>query len=202
MCASSALGYNVTLMPELHKRARARGVTLVEVMITVVIVGILAVVAVVAYRKKIASSKITEATQIIQNIRAAQDAYKAETGKYADVSSSLTAFYPAASPGTFTTAWGAACTNCKTNMDWTRLNVQVTAPVQFGYATVAGDASATPASKGVSISVNGSVVNLAALNGVAWYAVAAQGDTNGNGVPVNLYATSAGGDVMIDKEGE
>jgi prepilin-type N-terminal cleavage/methylation domain-containing protein len=200
MCAASALGYNVTLM--LRHRKLARGVTLIEVMITVVIVGILATIAVVAYRKKIASSKITEATQIIQNIRAAQDAYKAETGGYADISSTITSFYPAASPGTFTTAWGAACANCKTNMDWTRINVQVTAPVQFGYATVAGDTANNPAAKGVAFSVDGTSVNLAALNGVAWYVVAAQGDTNGNGVPVNVYATSAGGDVMIDKEGE
>jgi type IV pilus assembly protein PilA len=188
-----------------HPRARrSRGFTLIEMMITVAIVGIIATIAVVAYRAKIRSSKTVEATQLIEGIRAAQDAYKAETGGYADISKSVTSFYPAATPGLFTTAWGAACASaiCNTNMDWSRINVQPTSPVQFGYATVAGTPSVTPAGKAVAFNVNGKAIDLTALNGHAWYVVAARGDTNGDGVFVNLYATSAGGDVMIDNEGE
>src|SRR5476651_1562313 len=103
------------------RRHRTRGVTLIEIMITVAIVGVLAVVAVIAYRKKVASSKLTEATHMIENIRASQEAYKAEMGSYADISNGLATpnLYPAATPGKFTTAWGAACAVCKTGMDWT-----------------------------------------------------------------------------------
>ncbi len=186
-----------------NKKSTSRGVTLIELMITVAIIGVLATVAVVAYRKKVTSAKVTEATQMIQNIRAAQDNYKAETGNYADISTTHTSFYPAASPGTFTTAWGALCgTACKTGMDWSILSVQPTGPLQFGYATVAGTAGQTVSSKGVSFSVNGTAVNFAPLEGKAWYVVTAQGDTNGNGVPVSLISTSASNDVWIDKEGE
>jgi hypothetical protein len=87
-------------------------------------------------------------------------------------------------------------------MDWSLISVQPDGPVQFGYATVAGTASTTPSSKGVNISLNGAAVNLAALNGVNWYVVEAQGDTNGDGVFCTVVATSAGGDVMVENEGE
>ncbi len=185
------------------KKSTSRGVTLIEVMITVAIIGVLATVAVVAYRSKVTSAKVTEATQMIQNIRAAQDNYKAETGSYADVSTSITSFYPAATPGTFTTAWGALCGSaCKTGMDWSVLSVQPTGPLQFGYATVAGSASQTTSSKGVAFSVNGTAVSFTPLEGKAWYVVTARGDTNGNGVFVQLISTSASNDVWIDKEGE
>jgi type IV pilus assembly protein PilA len=177
--------------------------TMVEMMITVAIVGVLATIGVVAYRRKVTSSKVTEATQMIENIRMAQDAYRAELGSYADVSASITSYYPAASPARFTTAWGGACgASCRANTEWSILTVQPHGPVQFGYATVAGTSASTPAIKGVSFTVNGTSVDLSALNGQPWYVVSAACDTDGNGVPVTLYSTSAGSDVMIDKEGE
>ena len=58
--------------------ARARGFTLIELMIVVVIVGILATMGFVGYRKMIAEAHSSEAISVINSIKVAQEAYHAE----------------------------------------------------------------------------------------------------------------------------
>ena len=87
--------------------ARSRGFTLIELMIVVAIVGILATLAVVGYRKLVQTSHVSEATGMVQNIRVAQEGYHSETQQYANVSSSLTDLLPTGSPSyQGATAWG------------------------------------------------------------------------------------------------
>lgn len=127
-------------MSTFEKRRGRRGFTLVELAVAVVIIGILAVIALVAYRRKIAATRVTEATNMITNIRGGQEAHKAEKGVYANVSQSITSFYPSASPGAKVTQWGAPCTNCAGGdpNGWDKINVHADGPVIFGYATTAG----------------------------------------------------------------
>jgi type IV pilus assembly protein PilE len=58
------------------------GVTLLEVMIVVVIVGILAAVAIPAYNNYITRSRRSAAFVALETVRAAQEMYRAEKGEY------------------------------------------------------------------------------------------------------------------------
>ena len=73
----------------LRRMSARRGFTLVELMIVVAIVGVLAILAVVGFSKLIGSSRTTEAIGTVNAIKVAQEAYHAETGTYANLSSTL-----------------------------------------------------------------------------------------------------------------
>jgi len=60
-----------------------KGVTLLELMIVVVIVGILAAVAIPAYNNYVTRSRRADAFTALQTVRAAQEMYRAEQGAYA-----------------------------------------------------------------------------------------------------------------------
>ena len=84
--------HQLLVNPRMIRRRRSRssgaGFTLVELAAVVAIIGILAVLAVTSYRKYITHSKITEAQSVISAIRIAQEDYRSETGRYANVSDS------------------------------------------------------------------------------------------------------------------
>jgi type IV pilus assembly protein PilA len=193
---------------------------LVELGAVVTIVGILAVLAVVGYRKLIASSHNAEATQMVNAIRTAQEAYKAETGTYAAVTGSdtnvlgtssntgcnnPTLMYPLASPpaGVITkTAWGLTCTSqCPGTAKWDALPVHVDGPVIYGYTTVAGIAGSTPST--VTMYRNGSTYNLTFTTATTdWFAVAACADTDGDGTYSGYVSTSFSNEIFASNEGE
>lgn len=66
-----------------------RGVTLLEVMIVVVIVGILAAVAIPAYNSYVTRARRTDAFDALLTVHAAQEMYRAERGFYAGALTSL-----------------------------------------------------------------------------------------------------------------
>src|SRR5271154_3118527 len=125
-------------------RGKSSGFPLVEMMVVVTIISILATLAMVGFRKITQSSHVSEATNMVQNIRVAQESYHSETQQYANISAGFPSgvgqtgvtLYPWNSVYGKVKGWGGACSGCNGTTDWSVLPLHVDGPVIFGYATV------------------------------------------------------------------
>lgn len=173
------------------RRRRARGFTLVELAVVVVIVGVLAVIAVVGYRKMILSAKLTEARNVISAIKIAQEDYKAERGIYANLGAGLC---PTNGSTQSKTQWDN--TSCLGGA-WKQLPVHVDGPVQFGYATCAGT--------GAAVDNCGAtwVTGWNNQGGKPWFTIYAQADLDGQGGLFTQLASGSGtNQIFTQNEGE
>lgn len=185
-------------MRRLRSSARfTRGFTLVELMIVVVIMSVLATLAVYGTSRYIASSKTSEAVQMIGSIKAGEEAYKDETFGYLKVTDSLSSYYPQ-SPnyGQYKVQWGGAPTEVAAK--WATLGVNPSGPVLFGYACVAGAATDTmPAPGDITIGNWPS-----AAPGAPWYVVKAIADLDAGGVKTVYVGASFTTQIFSANAGE
>lgn len=122
-------------------RRRTHGFTLVELMMVVVILGILAVIAIPRYQTYVYKSKTAEAIGFLSEIKAHQEAYRADFGQYCNVSATATNWWPTDNPGDTPAAWP------DTGVGATWLQLGAVPPgrrVLFSYVTVAGAPGTTP----------------------------------------------------------
>ena len=111
----------------MRSRRSQSGFTLIELMITVIIVGVLAAVAIPAFSSYVYRSRTTEATTILAEIRQRQESYRAEFNQYAHVNSPN----PSTAPGTTARGW-------EVQPRWQQLGVRPDAPLRFQYNAIAG----------------------------------------------------------------
>lgn len=198
--------YHRRLMLRPSPSASARGFTLVELLVVVAMVGILATLAIVGYRKYVASAGTSEALAMIQQIRHAETERRSEMLRYLGCSGcggtgcapgagSLTAYYPMATPNSKKYSWvqpSHSDYEC-----WRLLNVRTDAGVRFGYAVVAGDA-ADAIQQPVGFK---SIATIAQPND-PWYVIQAAGDRDEDGTFALLAASSWSNEVYIEDDTE
>lgn len=174
--------------------ARERAFTLVELLAVVAMVGILAALAIVGYRRYLYSSKSAEAKAIIGHIHTAEASYRAETLGYLSCSSSLTAWYPA-TPNGKKRHWVQAHADASC---WRMLNVATDSPTSFGFAVVAGaPGGAIPA---VSTQSKPTWPNPTTE---PWYVVQAAGDSDSDGsFSYFLSSSFAPSEIYVENESE
>lgn len=68
-----------------RKNATAMGFTLIELMIVIIIMGVLASVALLAFQTYINKARSAEAAGLLANIKGQQESYRSEFGMYCDV---------------------------------------------------------------------------------------------------------------------
>jgi prepilin-type N-terminal cleavage/methylation domain-containing protein len=183
-----------------HRRTVTRlqgGFTLVELMAVVTITGVLAALAVVAFRHRLAASRGAEAVSVMTAIGNAEEMYKAENHIYLNVSTASggNQWYPVLVPGKAQHNWATGATLDATR--WRALAPPISQLVRFAYLANAGVAGSTVPALNLTQGPN-----FSAAIPVDWYVLQAKGDTDGDGVFATYATSSMTGEVYIENEGE
>lgn len=180
-----------------RKGLRLTGMTLVEVMIVVVIVGVLSSLAIYGVTRYIRSAQSSEAYAVINAIKGAQEVYRQDTMRYLDVSGgNYGNTHPEGDPGAFKKSWAGGTTTAANR--FRELGVELDTATFFTFACVAvapgGSVPAPPTTKkdfGFPEQVNEPV-----------YVVVAKGNLDGDSVYSYLLSHSLTNEVYIENEGE
>ena len=160
----------------------AKGFTLVELMIVVVIIGVLSVLAVLGFKKNTYAARNAEAQQFLGAVRVGQANYFQAYGQYCG--NTRPAVWPADVPREKKVDWGTP------DNEWRDLGVRPAGSVWFQYRLAAGQPGDATGEGGI------------ADNTKPWFWVQARGDFNGNGIFSTFEATSEKAEIYIEKENE
>jgi type IV pilus assembly protein PilA len=132
-------------------RRSMKGFSLIELMIVVVIVGVLAAVAGVSYRKYSNRSRNVEAMAMLGEFRAKEEAYKTEFNVYLSTATAETTLYPVL--GTCASGQSEPCPKVVTPpAEWVSLGINPQRRQLYcGYVAIAGLATAAPTGSGTAM---------------------------------------------------
>jgi prepilin-type N-terminal cleavage/methylation domain-containing protein len=189
---------NATAVSRRRFSAKPRGFTLTELLIGIAIMAVLSALAVYSVRKYVLVSKTAEPIEIINSIRAAQEAYKDETFAYLTISPDLATYHPAIPagvPDSRKRSWATG--NPANDTPWQQLGVNVSAPVAFGYACVARAANQAMPNLGITGNVN-----YPATPTAPYYVVRTVGDRDEDNVLAVLLGSSFTDEIYVEKDDE
>ena len=159
---------------------RRAGFTLVEVMITVAIVSILAVIAIPSFNTYIKKSRTVEATGFLAEVKARQESYRFDFGMYCNASGMATTLYPTNAPTPNPQQWIAPTAG------WVQLGAMPSGrESRFVYSAVAGQPGVAPTTLGV-----GDNRGFGATPADFWFITTAVGDLDGDGVRMTMESYS------------
>jgi type IV pilus assembly protein PilA len=181
------------------RRRFARGFTLVELLIVVAMVGVLAALAMVGYRKYLTSAQTGEAKAVIQAIRNGEAQYKVDTLTYLNCSTSYTDYYPQGATGPSDRKWHWINDAHASRPFFKSLNVDPDGPVRFAYAVVAGSQADTPLALDASQYKDPPTWPTPVG---PWYVVQATGNRDNDGEYAVLVSSSFDNKVYVENEDE
>ena len=167
---------------------KTQGFTLIEMLITVAIIGILAGIAVPSFSSYMKRARTSEAYTFIGEIRQRQEAYRAEFNQYCSAPAAATmlpaggAATPAGAPDSQLRGWPSPAGT------WDLLGARPDGAVRFRYAVEAGGpGTGNPNPPGTS--------GLGAQD--FWFVTQAYGDLDDDGVQVTFESYSVGTQVWV-----
>jgi type IV pilus assembly protein PilA len=163
------------------------GFTLIELMIVVAILGLLATVAIVAYRAYVVRARNAEATSVLADVRLKQEAYRAAFHRYA----SIPVWVPDSNPGASSRVFASPTETYALTDDvgkWLQLGAVPSGQVYFSYYIIAGAPGSTD--KGIfgSITLDNNVD--------FWFAARALQDLNDDGKCEGFEVYSGGASIV------
>lgn len=177
-------------LPPKQRNSRTDGFTLIEMMITVIIIGILAAVAIPSFGSYMKRARTSEAYTFIGEIRQRQESYRAEFNQYCSAPAqgtmlpALGGATPAGAPDSQARGWPSPAGT------WDLLGARPDGAVRFRYAVESGGPGTT---------------NLAppGFSGLGaqdfWFVTQAYGDLDDDGVIVTFESYSVGTQVWVSE---
>lgn len=93
------------------KRSKTGGFTLMELLVTLVIVAIVSAIAIPNYTKYALTGKVSEATSTLASVRVSLEQYYQDNRNYGSTASTCGVAMPTGKYFTYTCNWGSGATN-------------------------------------------------------------------------------------------